>query len=230
MSRSTQHPLEIWHIPAVTDSAALQQLSKLLSPAELQRAQRLNSAVQRNTFISAHAAMRQILAEHLQLQPAALVYSYNVYGKPQLDSDKQIFFNLSHTHAYALLVLSPVYEVGIDIEIIRSSRDTLAIARRFFTEREYNWLCDTEPEQRDMLFYQLWCYKEACLKATGLGLQGGLSSFSLELQDIQQQTIFTDREHKPWYVQAFEVPKPYLAAFAVEQPDFTAEIHHWNYL
>jgi 4'-phosphopantetheinyl transferase len=158
------------------------------------------------------------------------VYAYNAYGKPQLDGDKQMFFNLSHTQAYALLVLSPACEVGIDIEIVKPSRNTLAIARRFFTESEYNWLCRTGPAQRDVLFYQLWCYKEACLKAIGQGLQGGLATFSLEQQDMQQQSILTDRQHRSWYVQAIDMPKPYLAAFAVDRPDFTAEIHHWQYV
>ncbi len=229
MSSHPEHQLEIWHIPTVMEHAVLQSLQNWLSAVELQRAQRIHDEVNRNTYITTHAAMRLILAMHLHIQPAAIGYTQNTHGKPQLEHDRPIHFNLSHTHAYALLALSPVCQVGIDIEIIKPSRDTLAIARRFFSADEYSWLSQADPQYRNALFYQLWCHKEACLKAGGQGLKGGLASFSLTEQDLLRETVVTDRQQKQWRLQPIDVPAQYRAAIAIDKPDITPVVQQWQY-
>ncbi len=229
MSSASQHQLAIWHIPTVIDDAVVQRLYTLLSTAEQHRADRAHSEQQKNTYITSHAAMRLILAEKLQLAPSSITYINNKHGKPRLDNDKQLFFNLSHTDNYALLALSPTSRLGVDIETVKPARNVLAIARRFFSDDEYTWLSRTEPAQQHAFFYQLWCHKEACLKAGGLGLQAGLSSFSFSAKDLQQETVITDSLLKQWWVKVIDVPQRYRAAIAMDQANIITATHHWQY-
>ena len=52
---------------------------------------------------------------------------------------------------------------------------SLAIARRFFAAEESAQLEACGSDERSLLFHQWWTRKEAVLKATGIGLRGGLT-------------------------------------------------------
>jgi 4'-phosphopantetheinyl transferase len=227
MSACAEIPLEVWHIPTVTDTNTLDGLSHLLSPAEQQRAQHTIKDAVRHTYITSHAAMRMILGKYLQKSPQSLEFIPHQNGKPSLEGPACLHFNLSHTHDYALLGISSKCHVGIDIEVIKPGRDILAIAKRFFSDDEYNWLANTATQQRYECFFQLWCHKEAYLKALGLGLQGGLSSFSLSKDDLDTSCSIEDGSKQRWWIQALKVPDPYRAALAVNCRDIAPQEHHW---
>lgn len=96
-------------------------------------------------------------------------------GKPFF-KDEQLFFNLSHSGHLAACVMSNEGPVGIDAEEISEAR--MDVARRFFSRGENDALADAESDdKRDALFTMLWTLKESCLKVTGAGLSGELSSF-----------------------------------------------------
>ena len=58
-------------------------------------------------------------------------------------------------------------------------RDIEAIAQRFFAADEQQWLARFAESERQARFIELWSRKESVLKATGDGLAGALSSFSV---------------------------------------------------
>jgi len=228
MSSNPEIPLEVWHIPTVTDPATLSRLTQLLSPAEQQRAQQTSIPAVRNTYITAHAVMRLILGRHMHLPPQSIEFVDNRDGKPTLAHDIPLNFNLSHTHAYTLLGLSSLCQIGIDIEIIKPTRDVLAIAKRFFADSEYHWLANLATQQRYERFFQLWCHKEAYLKALGLGLQGGLSSFSLSRNDLLTTCSIEDENKQHWWLQRLDVPDDYRAAIVVNCADTVPLEQHWD--
>lgn len=82
-------------------------------------------------------------------------------NKPEY-KDKNIHFNLSHTGDYVVCAISE-NAVGVDIEHIR--KNYLKVARRFFTDSEYQWI--GEDENR---FLRIWTLKEAYSKYTGQGI------------------------------------------------------------
>ncbi|MDJ0907180.1 MAG: 4'-phosphopantetheinyl transferase superfamily protein [Woeseiaceae bacterium] len=63
-------------------------------------------------------------------------------------------------------------EIGIDVELPPRPRDAARIAKRFFNAEEAEWIAE-DPDER---FLALWVIKEAWLKATGVGIPGGLDS------------------------------------------------------
>lgn len=102
------------------------------------------------------------------------------HGKPYFteqqsgDPVTDIHFSISHSTGLwgCLFAEEPV---GFDLEVHRERLRFLAVAARFFTECEYEYI------EREGLagFFQVWVRKEAYLKYTGGGIAQGLSSFSV---------------------------------------------------
>lgn len=100
-----------------------------------------------------------------------LDYALGANGKPYL-KDGSVCFSLSHSGNYAVCAVSDC-EVGVDIEAPR--QNTLRIAKRFFTEDEYERI--EKSDEPDELFCRLWVIKESYIKANGTGFKTPLDSF-----------------------------------------------------
>ena len=108
-------------------------------------------------------------------------YSYVENGKPYLKNYPNIHFNLSHSENVALCSVSDC-NIGCDIEIISSYNSN--IAKRFFTENEYNLISlTTDISTKAELFFRIWTLKESYLKLSGKGLSGGLNSFEINIEN-----------------------------------------------
>jgi len=121
--------------------------------------------------------------------------------KPFFEDLPQVHFSVSHSfHIWACAMDdSPV---GLDLEVpgLRWKEDSPErrekIARRFFTAAENRYLED-HPDA----FFDFWVRKEACLKLTGKGISGGLSSVSLveddRIKTVDQGYFFTGLDLDP---------------------------------
>jgi len=85
---------------------------------------------------------------------------YHDNGKPFLKNGFQI--SMSHSYPYAAVILSPVLEVGIDIEVHRESFKR--VAPKFMSEVELKGL--TEKYEVPQLIH-FWGAKEVMVKITG---------------------------------------------------------------
>lgn len=97
------------------------------------------------------------------------------YGKPYLDGNPDVHFNVSHSSNFYVFVCSPS-PIGIDIEKSRTSFPAIGI-QPFFSESE--WLALNHRSERYFEFGELWCLKESYSKYLGLGLLLPFSSFSI---------------------------------------------------
>jgi 4'-phosphopantetheinyl transferase len=80
-------------------------------------------------------------------------------------------FNVSHSGALACLALSPLREVGIDVEAMPGiDTDIEALARIVLTDAECDAWTRLPASQRADAFYRHWVCKEAALKTTGHGI------------------------------------------------------------
>ena len=88
-------------------------------------------------------------------------------GKPYLSGDEYPKFNWSHTGDIILLGISKT-EIGVDIEQVKE-RNVLPIAKRFFSEREYQYIknCNDEKDR----FFEMWVIRESIGKYIGDGIQ-----------------------------------------------------------
>jgi 4'-phosphopantetheinyl transferase len=119
------------------------------------------------------ALVRGLLGERLGMPPEGLHIQYGKLDKPYV-ADQPWHFNLSHSGAYLLLALALV-PVGVDIEQVRPERVRPALLQRVASSPERAWV-GTDARR----FFQLWCAKEAVLKALGLGL-AQLQQVSLDI-------------------------------------------------
>ena len=171
--------LHLWRFPLDPSSHDLPLLQKLLSSDELQRAARLLDPRKAQAFSVSRARLRQILASYLAVAPAQIEFCYGPHGKPALQAPvaTSLTFNLTHSGAWALLVVARGREVGVDLEKIDPCLDYERLAARFLTPEENAALTAAPEGRRRRKFYRLWTGKEARLKGEG----GGFSASDLHL-------------------------------------------------
>lgn len=99
------------------------------------------------------------------------------YGKPYLKNRPDIHFNLSHAGDRAAAVFA-ASAAGCDIE--REKTADMAVARRFFCQTEYEYVCRQGPSEQNRAFYRLWTLKESFVKTVGLGLSLPFNAFEIQ--------------------------------------------------
>lgn len=193
------------------DELAVAQV--LLSPDEVDRANRFHFPLHRDRFLIAHSWLRNVLSLYLDKAPSAISYHFTPEKKPYLEpaNGKQLTFNLSHSADLAVCAVTIDHDIGIDIEQMETeSKEDLA--KRFFSKSEYNLLTQVPAANRLAAFYQIWARKEAILKATGKGLSIPLNQFSVS---IEPALTHIELENKVWSLLPLSIHQDYQAALAM---------------
>jgi 4'-phosphopantetheinyl transferase len=152
---------------------ALAHMAAILSEEEQERAGHFRFERHHNRFIAARGFLRSLLAIYLECAPDELQFEYDQNGKPALTGTfaaSGLAFNLAHSQDLALIAVTRLGPIGVDVEQIRPMADADELVERFFSPRE-NALFRTLPDdQKNAAFFKLWTRKEAWLKATGEGI------------------------------------------------------------
>lgn len=216
--------VHVWRIDLST-SAGLEW--SVLSPDERARAQRFRFEPDRNRYVFSHGALRVLLGHYLSTGPAEIVFRRGDHGKPALDHDDGLRFNLSTSHQLALLAVTLRREVGIDIEYRRADFADRDAARRFFSPREIDTLNAVPPEKYTEAFFNCWTRKEAYIKAIGLGLNMPLDQFSVSLQPGEPahllEVVGRPQELERWSMLSLEPGVGYAAALVVEGAEWNLQ-------
>ncbi len=172
-----------WYsIDLAIDSQTRAEYYELLSPDECDRAMRFFNPEHQSDFIAARGALRSRLATYTNCSPQALRFEYGNYGKPRLIDYPNLKFNLAHSNKRALIVVSKIAVVGVDLEQVRSVPKLLELAKRFFKPSEYETISALPKSQQPKQFFAYWTCKEAYLKAVGIGLSQ-ISNLELHIDD-----------------------------------------------
>ena len=148
-----------------------------LDDSERAIAARFATAALRDGYVIAHAGVRALLRRYVG---APIVFTRGERGKPRVEG---VEHNLSHCDDVALLAVARDMAVGIDIERRDALIDQRAVGRLV-----------RAPSEAGMEFMRVWCRKEACLKATGVGLLDDLTSVSVigERVAVAGQIVFVN--------------------------------------
>lgn len=201
------------------DDYAADSLRPLLRDDELSRATRFHFNKDRNHFIVARGWLRKLLAAYLGVGARELRFSYADKGKPSLEEQGPLNFNLAHSHGMAIYGFSRNREIGVDLEFIREELADEKIAERFFSQREIEELKRLPAELRKQAFFDCWTRKEAYIKARGAGLSMPLDEFDVSLRPGEAAALL--RNHKEpgevtrWSMQSVSVPAGFVAALVV---------------
>lgn len=173
----------VWIVDLAVSPDRLDLCWTVLDRSERDRADRFLRPVDRARYVASHAALRRILAEPLDCDPAEIRFAAGSGGKPELAGSAQgaLDFNLSHSGERALIGLAPTAAIGVDVELIRPISDAGQIARTHFAADEASSLLALPPDEIERVFYGLWTRKEAVVKAHGTGLSLPLDRFSVTL-------------------------------------------------
>jgi 4'-phosphopantetheinyl transferase len=215
--------VHVWRASLIQSEEKLALFATLLSHDEQQRANRFIFERDRQRFITARGVLRVLLGRYLELSPETLQFSYSEHGKPQLafPANRDIRFNVSHSHELALYAFARSREIGVDVEHINEHRSTQAIAERFFSEREVETFLSVPRDQRVEAFFNCWSRKEAYIKGRGQGLSFSLRRFDVSLVPGSAAQLLDCREPgnestPKWSLKEINARPGYAAALAVE--------------
>ena len=227
--------VHLWRAQLELPLSEVQQLSGILTPDEIDRANRFSFEIDRQRFIAARGILRSILSRYITNRPSTLRFCYNRYGKPFLApefSSYRLNFNLSHSGSMALYAITRHLEIGVDVERVRSDFEYEEIAKRFFSANEAALLCRIPTEKKLEAFYNCWTRKEAYIKAHGKGLSLPLDSFEVSFMpgEIPMLLITEDgpQERSPWTLQDLKPGLGYVGALAVKGIGCRFRYWEWN--
>jgi len=149
----------------------------VLSEYELNRASKFLHVKDRCSYLVRKYYLRRILSCFGVEAPQKIQFSRIGNKKPTL---KYIQFNVSHSNAYAVIVVSSK-PVGVDIEYIDDGFEFDSVLNTCFDDDEKTYVAEADTRLR---FYSLWTRKEALLKVTGEGLTDNLSSVRCLEKDV----------------------------------------------
>jgi 4'-phosphopantetheinyl transferase len=209
-------PLTVWIASLSWTESELALGYQQLSPKEQERADRFQVSDARKQYIASHATLRYILSQYLNILPTQLIFSSGEHGKPFLP-DHSIKFNLSHAGEWALVAVSPVSEVGVDIEKTDRVLQIMPLAERFFAPGEVTALKALPTEEQANAFFRIWVRKEAYLKALGVGLFLGLDQFEVSLAPQGNHLLLHSNHTEDLEICALKAPIGYEAAVSCSQ-------------
>jgi 4'-phosphopantetheinyl transferase len=157
-----------------------------LSEAEVERASRFAFERDRQRYLAAHRALREVLAR--AGSPACgEAFALGPHGKPYLPAPAACSFSLSHSGGWALIGVADAGEIGVDLELWHPIHDLVALARANFSAPEVAELAGHAGDAATTAFLQGWTRKEACLKAVGSGLTIAPNLFTAGLVPDQRR-------------------------------------------
>lgn len=162
----------------------------LMSQEELERNHRYRFERDRWRDCVTRALARTVLSRYGGLAPTDWEFEKGEHDKPEVaNSPVPLRFNLSHTSRFVVCAVTPVLDIGIDVECIERKNDVLAIADRFFSAQEVKDLFALSVNLQEDRFFDYWTLKEAYMKASGEGISLGLGNFSFHLEDPEDINI-----------------------------------------
>ena len=165
------------------DSELYDSLSLLISLDKKSRLDNYNSDIDKKIGLYADLLVRVAIHQDLNIENGGIEFGINDHGKPFLINNQDYHFNVSHTRNTIAVAVSDK-PVGVDVEKIREFE--LGIAKRFFTERELNYISKSQDNTYER-FFEIWTKKEAYIKYIGKGLSVPLNSFAVTGKSLSER-------------------------------------------
>ena len=225
--------VHVWAALLDISDAAVARVETTLSQNERERANRFRSARDRQRFVASRGQLRRILGGYLHLEPREVRFSYTEYGKPELAgmaSEDRLRFSVSNSAGLALIAVSAMISIGVDVEAAHRFSEMEELALRFFSPRERQQLDATAPSDYSSAFYRCWTRKEAYVKAIGTGLSTRLDTFDVTVDSNVPPAILRVASdpcaHQRWSLTHLEPTSLYIGALAAAIRDPT--VYCWQ--
>ncbi len=120
-----------------------------------------------------YSLLKNILKKEYNIDDYTITHNEN--GKPYLNNINDIYFNISHSDKYLVIVISNK-KIGVDIEKIKKYNTKI------------NDILNIKPRNNEE-FFEYWTKKEALIKLKGLSLK--------DINDIDENNVkFYTKKYK----------------------------------
>ena len=133
----------------------------LISSEEKNIAQQM-SGINREKFKFSRSCLRIALSDLLKVNPLDIDICNNSHEGPKFKKKELGFLSLSYCKS-ALLIGWSEKKIGVDIERYDRSANTSLIAKKFFTEKEFQTL-KKKDKLNNQKFIKYWVIKESIVK------------------------------------------------------------------
>ena len=172
-------PLHLWYAhPEDLSEAVARACATLLSEDERAQWRTFRFDRHRREYLTTRALMRTALSHYHPLAPEAWRFQTNPYGKPTIEPDCGLRFNLSNSPGLVVCLIAQGAEVGVDAEPIERAEKVAELASEVLSPLELVQLETLRGPARLDRILSLWTLKEAYVKARGMGLSLPLSKIS----------------------------------------------------
>jgi|SRR5471030_3194355 len=159
--------------------------------------------------------VRTVICQKLKIKNYKIKFAINKYGKPILNNNIKLYFNISHSGKWVICAID-TKTIGVDVEKIQNL--DITIAKQICTKNELNILYNVKEDKQLEIFFKLWTLKESYVKAIGEGLNKSLDSFDVWLQEgIGNYNLKT-----------YLIDKNYILSVCSLNNDFPKEINILN--
>jgi len=213
--------VHLWQRPLHATGAEVSTCYELLSIEEQARARRFRVERPRNDFVLTRGTLRSLLAQYLGGTAQEVRFRYAGHGKPALEGESCLSFNVSHTNGLALMAFVKQRAIGVDVENVGREVEAERLAERFFSEHERQALRPLGGDELQAAFFRCWTRKEAYIKATGDGLSLPLHQFDVSIAEGDRDALLATRpdrsEAARWTICDIRMGIGYAAAVAVAE-------------
>lgn len=215
--------VHLWQRRLDARAEELSACYRLLSSEEQDRARRFRVERPRSEFVLTRGTLRSLLALYLGSSPQEVRLRYALQGKPALEGDSDLSFNVSHTDGLALMGFVKRRSIGVDVENLDRKIEAERLAERFFSQRERQALRTLRGDELQAAFFRCWTRKEAYIKAIGDGLSLPLHQFDVSIAESDRDALLGTRpdpaEAARWTVCDVSLGPPFAAAVTVQNDD-----------
>lgn len=228
----SEKKIHFWYCDFAENIDALESYYSLLSSDEKERSRKFKFDKDSNCYIISRGILRFLTGIYLNMNPKNIKFKYTSFGKPLLDFETDLKFNISHSGNMAVFAFFKNQEIGVDIEKIKNDFNVMELAQNFFSKTEIEALERVPKKELSRAFYRCWTRKESFIKAEGTGLSFPLNQFSVSLEDDKHaellETKWNSKEKKEWQLFSFIPTIGYIAAVALKNSLATISYHNWD--
>lgn len=195
---------------------ASDRLTRLLDESELARNARFQSQADRDRHLLGRAMAKLALADLVDCAPEKISFDLRcrsceekertgaragdeeAHGKPHPSGPARGWeISVSHSGEWVVLALAEGVPVGVDVERVSPARDLEGLAGYTLADAERDEWQRWDRDHRIDAFFGYWARKEALLKATGLGLSGGLRRVTVSPPHTEARLISWEGGGRP---------------------------------
>lgn len=222
--------IHIWKINLNNATHRYSICKDLLATDEISREDKFVTQLLKQRYTLSRGHLRVLLSHYLQAENHEIQFQYNPFGKPFLNHQSGIQFNVSHSSEFAIFAFAFRCEVGIDIEYKKKDILRNKIEDSVLTAYEKAVFQTFDAQQKQNVFFQAWTCKEAILKGLGIGISQSLKEIELEFNSAGEVLRIKNmpQTDTKWCVHNIMIHPDYACALASNSVKCTSKTYDFS--